>query len=391
MGHTRQGSPERAESAERAADPPNLIRLAPAKGVRCSPPLPRAPARPWSRQRPSPRSRRARSSAPTRSRREQGRRPGHPRLVRAAQAPDRALRPRVRLPPRRARRRRRRHADQQARADPGRPHRRRRLRRRQHLRDPRPRRGRLRAVRRVAAAGREPLRPVPGDDHRLAPIDNGNVCVNVDTTWFRSHHVPRPARSTTSSSRRTRTCSRFPAPPPAPPVWRSCSARSASTATGGRRTGRRCWPTARRSPTAGRRPTRPTSPRAAATATCRSSSPTTPRPRSPSRRASTTSTTKALLDTCFRQVEYAGVLAGAQNVKGAEAFVDFLLSPEVQRALPDAMYVFPVRSGTPLPAAWARYAVQPTAPVHGQPRRHHRPPRRVAAAVERHRQSMTSR
>jgi thiamine transport system substrate-binding protein len=78
-------------------------------------------------------------------------------------------------------------------------------------------------------------------------------------------------------------------------------------------------------------------------------------------------TTAALLDTCFRQVEYAGVLAGAQNVKGAEAFVDFLLSPEVQRALPDAMYVFPVRSGTPLPSAWARYAVQPTHPLTVSP------------------------
>ena len=61
------------------------------------------------------------------------------------------------------------------------------------------------------------------------------------------------------------------------------------------------------------------------------------------------------------------MLAGAQNVKGAEAFVDFLLSPEVQRALPDAMYVFPVRSGTPLPAAWARYAVQPTHPFTVSP------------------------
>ena len=75
------------------------------------------------------------------------------------------------------------------------------------------------------------------------------------------------------------------------------------------------------------------------------------------------STTEALLDTCFRQVEYAGVLTGAANPTGAEAFVDFLLSPEVQGALPDAMYVFPVRDGSPLPAAWAGFAVQPTAPV----------------------------
>jgi thiamine transport system substrate-binding protein len=34
----------------------------------------------------------------------------------------------------------------------------------------------------------------------------------------------------------------------------------------------------------------------------------------------------------------------------------------VQKALPEAMYVFPVRQGTPLPAAWASYAVQPSHP-----------------------------
>ena len=56
-------------------------------------------------------------------------------------------------------------------------------------------------------------------------------------------------------------------------------------------------------------------------------------------------TTSALLDTCFRQVEYAGVLDGAANPDGAQALVDFLLSPEVQAALPESMYVFPVDAG----------------------------------------------
>jgi thiamine transport system substrate-binding protein len=71
-------------------------------------------------------------------------------------------------------------------------------------------------------------------------------------------------------------------------------------------------------------------------------------------------TTSALLDTCFRQVEYAGVLAGAENPDGAEALVDFLLSPEVQAALPDSMYVFPVDADVELPAEWAEFAQQPT-------------------------------
>jgi thiamine transport system substrate-binding protein len=33
---------------------------------------------------------------------------------------------------------------------------------------------------------------VPGDDGRLAPIDNGNVCVNIDTGWFADHHLAPP-------------------------------------------------------------------------------------------------------------------------------------------------------------------------------------------------------
>lgn len=66
--------------------------------------------------------------------------------------------------------------------------------------------------------------------------------------------------------------------------------------------------------------------------------------------------TGALLETCFRQTEFAGVLAGAENPDGAQAFVDFLLSPEVQADIPGTMYVYPVRDDVELPADWARHA-----------------------------------
>ncbi|MFC7496740.1 MULTISPECIES: thiamine ABC transporter substrate-binding protein [unclassified Nocardioides] len=79
------------------------------------------------------------------------------------------------------------------------------------------------------------------------------------------------------------------------------------------------------------------------------------------------STTSALLDTCFRQVEYAGVLDGAANTDGAEALVDFLLTPEVQAALPTSMYVFPVDASVELPAEWATFAEQPTEPLEVDP------------------------
>lgn len=80
-----------------------------------------------------------------------------------------------------------------------------------------------------------------------------------------------------------------------------------------------------------------------------------------------TSRTEALLDTCFQQVEYAGILSGATNPEGGNQLVTFLLSAEVQAALPESMYVFPVRSDVELPADWARFALQPTEPFRVDP------------------------
>jgi thiamine transport system substrate-binding protein len=65
-----------------------------------------------------------------------------------------------------------------------------------------------------------------------------------------------------------------------------------------------------------------------------------------------------LLDTCFSQVEFAGVLAGANNPAGAKAFVDFLLSPAAQEDIPGQMYVYPVVVSTPLPASFV-WAIEP--------------------------------
>lgn len=78
-------------------------------------------------------------------------------------------------------------------------------------------------------------------------------------------------------------------------------------------------------------------------------------------------TTSALLDTCFRQVEYAGVLAGAENPEGAQAFVDFLVGRDFQESLPDNMYVYPVDAGAELPELWSRFAPPAEDPVSVDP------------------------
>jgi len=80
-----------------------------------------------------------------------------------------------------------------------------------------------------------------------------------------------------------------------------------------------------------------------------------------------TSSTAALLDTCFRQVEYAGVLANSDNPAGAAQVVDFLLSEPVQEALPTSMYVFPVDADAELPEEWVRFAQQPQDPYEVDP------------------------
>ena len=79
--------------------------------------------------------------------------------------------------------------------------------------------------------------------------------------------------------------------------------------------------------------------------------------------AETAGATGSLEATCVRQVEYAGVIEGAKNPEGAQAFVDFLLSDEVQEAIPPNMYMYPVNSDVALPEDWTKYATLPDSPI----------------------------
>jgi thiamine transport system substrate-binding protein len=71
--------------------------------------------------------------------------------------------------------------------------------------------------------------------------------------------------------------------------------------------------------------------------------------------------------TCFRQVEFAGVLHGASNTPGAQALVDFLLARKFQEDLPLQMYVRPVNPAATLPAVFAKWAADPKAPYTMDP------------------------
>lgn len=66
--------------------------------------------------------------------------------------------------------------------------------------------------------------------------------------------------------------------------------------------------------------------------------------------------TSSILGTCTEQVEYAGVLADGTNPEGAQAFIEFLLSNDFQETLPEEMYMYPVSDEVELPEEWAQYA-----------------------------------
>jgi thiamine transport system substrate-binding protein len=67
--------------------------------------------------------------------------------------------------------------------------------------------------------------------------------------------------------------------------------------------------------------------------------------------------------TCFRQIEFVGILAGTKNVDAARKFVDFMLSVPLQEDVPSQMYVFPVNSKAKLPQDFANFAAIPEKPV----------------------------
>ena len=68
-------------------------------------------------------------------------------------------------------------------------------------------------------------------------------------------------------------------------------------------------------------------------------------------------------DTCFRQVEFVGILKGTSNRDLAEAFIDFMLSIPFQEDLPMQMFVFPVNAEAELPAAFVENVQIPDQPA----------------------------
>ena len=67
------------------------------------------------------------------------------------------------------------------------------------------------------------------------------------------------------------------------------------------------------------------------------------------------SPTGIIEDTCFKQIEYAGILKNTQKRYEAELLIDFLLSRQFQEDIPLNMFMMPVSAEASLPDQFANY------------------------------------
>ena len=208
-------------------------------------------------------------------------------------------------------------------------------------------------------------------EHRVTPIDRGDVCLNDDKGWYASRGIPppknlvdltlpryrnqlvveNPATSTPGLAFMLATIARFGERWQG--YWRKLRANGVLVVDG--------WEDAyysRFSGSAGSKGDRPV------VVSYASSPPAEvifakPRP--------STAPTGVVEASCFRQIEFAGVLRGAKNEEGARKLVDFMLSKRFQEDIPLQMFVFPARKDASLPSEFERFAVVPDHPLELPP------------------------
>lgn len=72
-------------------------------------------------------------------------------------------------------------------------------------------------------------------------------------------------------------------------------------------------------------------------------------------------------DMCFRQIEFAGVLANAKNPEAAQEFIDFMLGVTFQEDVPLQMFVYPVNPEAEIPKIFTTYSAIPEKSVTVDP------------------------
>ncbi|WNM30541.1 thiamine ABC transporter substrate-binding protein [Streptomyces sp. Li-HN-5-11] len=201
------------------------------------------------------------------------------------------------------------------------------------------------------------------DKHRVTPIDYGDICVNYDKKYFADHKLTPPASFDDLVKPQYKNLLVTENAATSSPglgfllgsaaqygdngwqgYWKKLKANGVKVVDG--------WEQAYNeefSGSAGGRKAKGTRPLVVSYA---SSPPAEvvfadPRPK--------TAPTGVATGTCFRQIEFAGLLSNARNTKGGKAFIDFLISKRFQEDMPLNMFVYPVVKGATVPAEFTQY------------------------------------
>ena len=197
-------------------------------------------------------------------------------------------------------------------------------------------------------------------DYRVTPVDHGEVCLNVDREWYAEHGVAPPASMGDLTDERYRGQLVVENPATSTPglafmlatvaqygeggwqdYWRRLRANDVLVVDG--------WEeayTTRFSGASGSHGSRPI------VVSYASSPPAEVIFRKPRPKVAPTAVVR---DSCYRQIEFAGVLRGARNEEGARKLIDFLLSKRFQEDVPLSMFVFPVSDVAAIPPAFEGY------------------------------------
>ncbi|MEU9355716.1 thiamine ABC transporter substrate-binding protein [Streptomyces griseoloalbus] len=207
---------------------------------------------------------------------------------------------------------------------------------------------------------------VDEDKHRVTPVDTGDICVNYDKEWFSEHDLTPPKtfddlikpeykdllvveNASTSSPGLgflLGTAAKY-GDDGWPDYWKKLKANGVKVVDG--------WEQAYNeefSGSAGGKQAKADRPLVVSYA---SSPPAEviyadPKPE--------TAPTGVAEGTCFRQVEYAGLLSNAKNPEGGKALLDFFLTKRFQDDMPLNMFVHPVREAAQVPEEFAKFGPQ---------------------------------
>jgi len=197
--------------------------------------------------------------------------------------------------------------------------------------------------------------------HHVTPVDHGDVCVEYDKQWLASHKVPVPSTLEDLAKPAYKNLLVAENPATSSP---GLAFQLATIAHFGTKNWRTYWSKLRANgvqivndwntaydssfTAGGGNGSKPLVVSYASDPAAAVYYATDPKP--------TVSPVGTLLSSCFRQVEFVGVLKGTSHPKEAHELIDYMLEHSFQADVPLQMFVYPVRNGTPLPSVFQKYA-----------------------------------